>query len=97
MPTFIAMLSWTDQGIRGVKDAPKRIAAARERSKKLGIEVKHIFLTTGEFDILVIAEAADGNNIAKWALASGADGNVRSRTIRAWPEAEMVKLISELP
>jgi hypothetical protein len=24
MPTFILSLNWTDQGIRGVKDAPKR-------------------------------------------------------------------------
>jgi uncharacterized protein with GYD domain len=24
-------------------------------------------------------------------------GNVRTRTVRAWPEAEMTKLISELP
>jgi uncharacterized protein with GYD domain len=42
-------------------------------------------------------ETANGYNIAKFALMSGADGNVRSRTVRAWPEAEMVKLISELP
>ena len=97
MPTFIAMLNWTDQGIRSVKEAPKRIQAARERSKKLGIEIKQIFLTSGEFDILVIAETPNADNIAKWALASGSDGNVRSRTVRAWPEAEMVKLISELP
>jgi uncharacterized protein with GYD domain len=97
MPTFIAMLNWTDQGIRSVKEAPKRIQAARERSKKLGIEIKQIFLTSGEFDLLVIAETPNADNIAKWALASGADGTVRSRTVRAWPEAEMVKLISELP
>jgi hypothetical protein len=46
---------------------------------------------------LVIMETANGDNIAKFALMSGADGNVRSRTVRAWPEAEMIKLISELP
>ena len=30
MPTFISMLSWTDQGIRSLKDTPKRVQAARE-------------------------------------------------------------------
>ena len=35
MPTFVGMLSWTDQGVRTVKDTPKRIQAARERAKKL--------------------------------------------------------------
>ncbi len=56
-----------------------------------------MFLTSGEFDMIVIAKTANGDNIAKFALMSGADGNVRSRTVRAWPEAEMAKLISELP
>ena len=97
MPTFIVMLNWTDQGIRAVKEAPKRIQAARERSKKLEVEIKQLFLTSGEFDLLAIVETPDANNIVKWALVSGADGNVRTRTVRAWPEAEMVKLISELP
>ena len=30
MPTFILTINWTDQGIRTVKDAPKRSKAARE-------------------------------------------------------------------
>ena len=55
-----------------------------------------MFLTSGQSDLLVIMETANGE-IAKIALMSGADGNVRSRTVRARPEAEMVKLTSELP
>ena len=97
MPMFVAMLSWTDQGIRTVKDTPKRVQAAKDAAKKLGIEFKQIFLTTGEFDVLAIMEAADGDNIAKFAMMTGMQGNVRTRTVRAWPEAEMLKLISQLP
>ena len=66
MPTFIGMLSWTDQGIRAVKDTPKRIQAARESAKKFGVEIKQIFLTSGEFDILVIYEAPSAEHIAKF-------------------------------
>jgi uncharacterized protein with GYD domain len=94
---FIVTASWTDQGIRSVKEVPKRIQAAREAAKKMGIEVKHIFLTSGESDLLIIVEAANGDSIAKFAMASGALGNVRTRTVRGWTEAEMTKLISELP
>ncbi len=97
MPTFIAMLSWTDQGIRGVKDSPKRLLAAREAAKKLGVDIKQVFLTTGEFDLLSILEAANGDNVAKLIMTLGSQGNLRSRTVRAWPEAEYMKLISELP
>jgi uncharacterized protein with GYD domain len=94
---FIITANWTDQGIRSVKDAPKRIQAAREVAKKLGIEFKHVFLTSGKSDLLLIVEAANGDNVAKFAMASGALGNVRTRTVRGWTEAEMTKLISELP
>jgi uncharacterized protein with GYD domain len=97
MPTFVGMLSWTDQGARTVKDTPKRIQAARERAKKIGADIKHVFLTTGEFDILVIAEAKDGDDIAKMSMAAAAEGNVRTQTIRAWTEPEIAKLISQLP
>jgi uncharacterized protein with GYD domain len=44
-----------------------------------------------------MAETANGDNIAKLALAIGSQGNVRSRTARAWTEEEYAKLVSELP
>ena len=97
MPTFICSLSWTDQGIRSVKDAPKRARASRELAKKLGVEVKQVYLTSGDDDLLVIVDTPNGDNVAKWALAIGSQGNVRTRTARAWPESEFIKLISELP
>ncbi len=97
MPMFICSLSWTDQGIRSVKDAPKRAQAGRDLAKKMGVEIKQIFLTTGDADLLLILDAANGDNVAKFALALSAQGNVRTRTARAWPEAEFHKLISELP
>jgi uncharacterized protein with GYD domain len=46
---------------------------------------------------MVIVEAPNGDVIAKMALAVGAQGNARTRMIRAWSEAEMLKMISELP
>ena len=97
MPTFILTLNWTEQGIRAVKDAPKRSRAAKELAKKLGVEVKQVYLTSGERDLLLIVESASGDNVAKFALATSALGNVRTSTRRAWSEPEWHKLISELP
>src|SRR5437773_2833308 len=39
MPTFMPSLNWTDQGIRAVKDSPKRSEDARELAKKVGVEI----------------------------------------------------------
>jgi uncharacterized protein with GYD domain len=94
---FICTVNWTDQGIRNVKDAPKRAQAARELAKKVGVEFKEIYLTSGESDMIAILESPNGDNVAKFAMAVGALGSVRTKTARAWTQAEMQKLISELP
>ena len=97
MPTFAMSLNWTDQGIRAVKDVPKRAQAARELGRKLKVDIQQVFLTSGEHDVLLIMEAPDGDNVAKFAMALGSLGNVRTQTVRAWPESEFMRLISELP
>ena len=97
MPTFMMSLNFTDQGIRNIKDAPKRAEAARDLAKKLGVEVKHLYLTAGESDLVVFLETPNGDNVAKFALALGSRGNVRTRTCRVWPAEEYVKFVSELP
>ena len=94
---FICSLGFTDQGIRGIKDGPNRAKAARELAGKLGVDIKHAYLTSGEDDLLLIVEASNGDNVAKFALALASRGNVRTRTARAWTEQEYAKLISELP
>ena len=97
MPTFMMSLNWTDQGIRSVKDSPKRSEDARELAKKVGVEIKHLYLTSGDTDLVIFVDAPNGDNVAKFALAVSSLGNVRTRTVRAWSADEYRKLISELP
>ena len=94
---FIMSMNFTEQGIRGIKDAPKRAQAAQELAKKCGCEIKQVYLTSGDYDLVLIVETANGDNIAKFALANGMAGNVRSRTARAWPVEDFMKIVSELP
>jgi len=63
----------------------------------VGVEIKEVYLTSGDDDFLVIVDTPNGDNVAKFALALGSQGNVRTRTARAWPQSEFHKLISELP
>jgi uncharacterized protein with GYD domain len=97
MALFIVTINWTEQGIRNVKDSPKRRSAAKELAKKCGVEIKQLYLTSGDSDLLAICETANGDNVAKFAMAIGSQGNIRTRTARAWTEAEFEKLVSELP
>jgi uncharacterized protein with GYD domain len=97
MATFVTFLNWTDQGVKNIKDAPNRAEASRKLLKKLGGELKQAYLLSGDTDVLLISEAPDGEVMAKFALAMAAQGNVRTRTARAWTEAEMHKIIGGLP
>jgi len=97
MPLFVCSLSWTEQGIRAIKDVPKRAKAARELASKVGVTVKDVYLTSGDRDLLIILDAPNADNVAKFALMLSSQGNVRTHTSRAWTEAEMISLISSLP
>ena len=97
MAKYVLLMQYTDQGIRGIKDAPKRAQAARDLAKKCGCEIKQVYLTSGDHDLVLFMETSNGDNIAKFALANGMAGNVRSRTCRAWSVDEFMKIVSELP
>ena len=97
MPTFMLSMNWTDQGIRGIKLGPKREQAARDLAKNVGVEIKHLYLTSGDSDLVAFVDAPNGDNVAKFALALGSLGNVRTRTACAWSTEEYMKLVSELP
>jgi len=97
MPTFISFVSWTDQGIRNIKQAPDRLKDVRALMESMGGRITQAYLTSGANDMVVIIDVPNGDVMAKFALTVGAQGNVRTQTVRAWPEAEMEKFIAEIP
>ena len=56
MSTYMSLINFTDQGIRNIKESPKRLAATKKALKKLGGELKAFYLTQGNFDGVLIFE-----------------------------------------
>jgi uncharacterized protein with GYD domain len=96
MATYIVLSSFTDQGIRSVKDTTKRADAVRELSKKMDITTKEIYWTVGEYDVVAIFDAPDDASMTALCLALGTQGNVRTQTMRAFSRDEMGKILSKL-
>jgi len=96
MPTYISLGNWTEQGIRTVKDAAKRIDAAKKMMKDAGGELKAFYMTMGTYDLVTIAEAPNDEVVAKILLTIGGLGNVRTTTLRAFSEAETRKILASL-
>jgi uncharacterized protein with GYD domain len=96
MATYIVLASFTDQGIRKIADSPKRADAFKDMAKKCGATVKEVFWTLGEYDIVAIVDAPDDISITALGLSTGARGNVRTQTLRAFTQADMKTILSKM-
>jgi uncharacterized protein with GYD domain len=96
MATYIVLLNFTDQGIRNVKDTTKRAEAFREMAKKLGVTVKDIYWTLGQYDVIASLEAPDAATVTALNLSVGALGNVRTQTLPAFSADEMGGILAKM-
>ena len=96
MTTYIMLINWTEQGIRDVSESPNRLDAARAQLEEMGGQLKQVFLTMGEYDLVAICEAPDDAVAARFALLTGMQGNVRTRTLKAFPESTYREIIATL-
>ena len=97
MPTYIVLVNFTDQGVRGVKEIPNRQTVSRETAKKFGVERKQVWMTFGPYDFVHLYEAPSDEAMAKFVMTLGSFGNVRTTDMRAWDESEHLPLIRDLP
>jgi uncharacterized protein with GYD domain len=96
MITYIGLLSFTDKGLQSIKDTTKRAAAAREAGKKHGVNMREIFWTMGEYDMVCVLEAEDEAALAAFSIGTAAQGNVRTKSLRAFSAGEMDKVLAKL-
>lgn len=96
MTRYIVLASFTDQGIRAVKDTTTRAAAVREMGARFGVQMKDIYWTLGKYDIVLTVEAQDDASMTAFGLAVGALGNVRTQTLRAFNLDEMQGIIDKM-
>lgn len=92
MPTYVALSTYTQQGVQNVKESPKRLDAFKDALKKAGGELKSFYLTMGRYDLIVTFELPDDEAAAKVALSLAKLGNIRTETLRAFTEDEFRKI-----
>ena len=96
MPTYLSLINFTDQGIKNIKDSPKRLDATKKALQKRGGELKSFYLTQGSFDGVLIFELPTEEAMTTFLLTTGAAGNVRTTTVRAFTEEEYRQHIKAL-
>ena len=83
MPHYVSLGNWTDQGIKNVKESPKRADAVAALAAKLGAKMQ-LFYTMGDYDLVAITEAPTDEIAMQLLLEIGRLGNVRTKTLKAW-------------
>jgi uncharacterized protein with GYD domain len=96
MPMYMLLCNFTEQGIRTIKDAPKRRAAARDKAKTLGVEIKTSYLAMGVYDLIIHLEAKDEETLARFVLSLVSAGNLRTTTVPIFSEAQFDKIAGSL-
>ncbi len=96
MGHYIILGSYTEQGIKNVMDSPKRDEEARRMIEKSGGKMQ-LYYTMGECDFIAIIEMRSDEDLARFLLQVGRSGNVRTKTLKAWSESEIHKVMSQLP
>jgi uncharacterized protein with GYD domain len=96
MPTYIALLNWTQQGASKIKASPKRLDEGRKAFKKAGAEIKDVYLTMGRYDLVCVIEARDDESYARAMLELASGGNITTETLKAFSEDQYRKIIGSL-
>lgn len=96
MPTYVMLANWTDQGVRTIDESPRRVDAARRHLQDMGGRFLSLYMTMGAYDLIITYDAPDDAVSARFTLLLGKLGNVRTTTLKAFPEEAYRQVINSL-
>ncbi len=96
MPTYVTLYRWTEQAIKDAKNAPARFQASRKTIESMGGKVLGVYVTMGQYDVVVVSEVPSDEVAAAIALSIAAKGNVKTTTMRAFTESELPDIVKRI-
>jgi len=97
MPTYISLVQFTDKGIQAAKETTHRVADWAAKVQSMGVSIKQMYWTLGQYDQVCVFEAPDDETAATVLLAADLLGNIRTQTMRAFTTSEMEKILARVP
>lgn len=97
MPTYITLFKLTDQGIKDVKNAPERITEGLKAFEAMGGKLTGFYAVMGEYDYVSVGEAPSDEVAMTFMLGLGAQGNVKTTTLKAFTTEEFTRIVEKLP
>ena len=85
MPTYVSLVSWTEQGIKNYKDTISRAEDFTKLVEGSGGRVREVLYTVGEYDIVTVVDFPDDETGTAVLLQVGL--SVTSARTRCGPSA----------
>ena len=95
MAINVSLVNFTDQGIRNIKESPARVKAFRDLCKKQGVNVRDMYWTLGQYDMVVITEGPE-EALSTVMLSVAKLGNVRTQSLRAMDAETWQRVIEKV-
>lgn len=94
MPCFILTGRYSLDAVRGLMAKPEdRSEAVAAVVSAAGGKMLHYWVTTGDTDFLLVAEADQAEDFVAGVMTAAASGSVTDmKTVRAWSSAEFAKI-----
>ena len=96
MPTYIAFGDWTDRGARAIRESSQRLDAAKRQLEEMDGRFVVFWMTRGQHDMVLVYETPDDAVAARFTLVLNGLGSVRTKTMKAFPEAAYRGIMASL-
>jgi uncharacterized protein with GYD domain len=96
MSFYIILWNYTDEGIKNVKESPKRGDAFKSKLENAGSRLVDTYYTFGKYDGVSIVEVPNDATLMSCLLSIGSQGNARSVTLKAFSYDEASKIMQNL-
>jgi uncharacterized protein with GYD domain len=96
MSFYIILWNYTDQGIKNVKESPKRVNIFKSKLENAGGRLIDTYYTFGKYDGVSIVEAPNDEALMSCLLSIGSQGNARTVTLKAFSYDEASKIMENI-
>ena len=96
MSFYIILWNYTHEGIKNVKESPKRADAFKSKLENAGGKLIETYYTFGKYDGISIVETPTDEILMSSLLSVESQGNARSVTLKAFSYDEATKIIQNI-
>jgi uncharacterized protein with GYD domain len=96
MSFYIILWNYTDQGIKNVKESPKRVNIFKSKLENAGGKLIETYYTFGKYDGVSIVEAPNDEALMSCLLSIGSQGNARTITLKAFTYEDASKIMENI-